>query len=106
MALGLHQKHCMNKPLTILAFILATAFTSCQKEKDDIKVPVLPPPALDDKATIFLKDIVESGLPSPYFHFNYNDSGYVTNVSFADGFFDYDVNYSSKRVAFMENKKK
>jgi hypothetical protein len=85
--------------------MLTTAFAACKKDKDASQQPPPPPPSFDDRATVFLKDVVESGLPSPYFHFSYNDSGYVTNISFADGFFDYDVNYNNRRVAFMLNKK-
>lgn len=91
----------MNRPLTILLLGFTLAVTACKKER--VPVPA-PPPAGDDRSAVLLKDIVEVSLPSPYFHFSYNDSGYVKEIGFADGFFYYDVFYESKRVSLLQNR--
>jgi hypothetical protein len=48
-----------------------------------------------------LKDVTIDHLPSPYFHFVYNDSGYVTSLDFASGLFKYELAYEHNRVTKM-----
>lgn len=91
----------MRRILTILFLIFSAIFSACKKETAIIPSTV---PTRDDRVSILLKDVVEDKLPSPYFHFNYNDPGYVTDVSFADGLVHYDVGYENKRVAFLKNR--
>ena len=90
--------------LTILILLSLTFMASCNKDKDIVDppapVPVIP---LDDKRDVLLKDVVEQGLPSPYFHFEY-EAGYVKEIGFASNFFQYDVKYANKRVSKMTNR--
>ncbi len=90
----------MNRLFNLIALAGLLMITACEKDMDTApSSPVLP----DDKRTILLKDVVEQGMPSPYFHFDY-DSGYASHISFASGFFQYDVKYNDKRVASMTNR--
>src|SRR6478609_9650420 len=79
--------------------IVATVLFSCKKEKE-MPVPVeMPSPV----ATVLLKDIVESSLPSPYYHFEYDTEGKVTFVSFASDFTRYNVMYRQNKISEMRN---
>lgn len=56
--------------IPLVAILLITAI-SCKKDCN-----TLPPPApgsLDDARTVLLKDVVLERLPSPYFHFIYDN---------------------------------
>ncbi|MDB5251634.1 MAG: hypothetical protein JWP27_803 [Flaviaesturariibacter sp.] len=88
----------------LAAILVTTSLSACKKD------PVAPPPGptpiqapADDRRSVRLKDIVEHGLPSPLFHFTYNDSGYVTRINYAQDFLIYDVAYESKRVSSLFN---
>jgi hypothetical protein len=75
--------------------ILAAAITcimACHKGGN----PVTDIPEPPDRQLILVKDIVISNLPSPYYHFEYSDSGKISLASFAADFlitkFDYNKN--------------
>lgn len=55
-------------------------------------------------STIRLKDINWPHLPSPFYHFEYNDSGYITLASFSSGLGIYDVTYAGEKILKMEDK--
>jgi hypothetical protein len=46
-----------------------------------------------------LKDIIYPHLPSPYYHFEYDDQGKLKLASFASDFFRYDVKYLIKGLS-------
>ena len=78
----------------IMILIVATFF-SCRKET----TPVTNPPIQDSQ--VFLKDIVVSRLPSPYYHFEYDLTGKISLVSYASGLISYNVLYTNNRITEM-----
>jgi len=84
--------------LSIAFFILAAL--SCHKDPAPQPNPSPNHPA--DVAAVRLKDINEPHLPSPFYHFEYNDSGYITNASFSSGLGIYDLVYANKRLFQMK----
>lgn len=74
---------------------------SCSKKVEEPLPPPAPAPPATDKSFIQLKDVIIDHLPSPYFHFIYNDSGYVTSLDFASGLFKYELAYTDNRVTKM-----
>jgi hypothetical protein len=85
----------------LLVLIATVVLFSCRKEKSTTinpsQPPVIPP------ATIFLKDIVLSSLPSPYYHFEYSPDGKVFFVSFASELTRYNIVYEGNRITEMRN---
>ena len=82
---------------------LATAFfifTALSCHKDPAPKPKPDHPA--DIAAVRLKDINEPRLPSTFYHFEYNDSGYITNAGFSSGLGIYDLVYIDKRLFQMK----
>lgn len=61
------------------------------------------PTAPDRQPVIQLKEIVASGFPSPYYHFEYDSAGRIRTVSFASGLTSYDVVYEGGRIVEMKN---
>ena len=89
------------KKVIILPAILLTVFIGCRKnESIPAPQPSLPP---DDARTVLLKEVVAQSLPSPYFHFMYDDQRYVKQINFASGFAIYNLEYENKRVKKMTN---
>ena len=66
---------------------MATITIACHK--DPINQPEPPIVATGLK----VKDIIEKNLPSPYYHFEYNDTGNITIAGFQSGLRTYDVEY-------------
>lgn len=63
-------------------------------------------PGLTDRptpATVLLKDVVVDRLPSPFYHFDYDDAGAITGVSFASGLTNYQVSYLGSRIRELQN---
>jgi hypothetical protein len=87
------------KPLLLLLFVLSVL--SCRKDKNNGGSSTPPPPPPPAPA-VFLKEIVVSNLPSPYYHFDFTGNK-VSFVSFASGFGMYDVIYSNNRISEMKN---
>lgn len=91
----------------LIAFFIFAA-TSCHKDPAQPAPnhdPGPPAPNSDhpaDIAAVRLKDINEPHLPSPFYHFEYNDSGYITNSSFSSGLGNYDLDYSNRRLFRMK----
>jgi hypothetical protein len=80
---------------TLIAMIAVAGLSACGS---DAGITNPPPPA-----SLLLKDIVISRLPSPYYHFDYDGQGKVSSVSFASGLTKYDVTYASGRISQMQN---
>jgi hypothetical protein len=74
---------------------------SCKK---DDKEPDTPPEPPVDKPAVKLKEMNVRNLPTPYYRFEYNNTGFITHVSFGSGFGMYDVFYDGTRILRMENK--
>lgn len=88
------------KRLLFAFTVIAMATASCNKT-DHVLEPTSPQPELDDARTILLKNIEAEHLPSPYFHFEYDELHYVKKISFASDLYVYDVKYENKRVKKM-----
>ena len=58
-----------------------------------------PPPKTN---VVRLKDINWPHLPSPFYHFEYNDAGYITNASFSSDLGTYALVYADKKLLRME----
>jgi hypothetical protein len=59
-----------------------------------------PPPA---PAKVLLRDVLVDGLPSPFYHFDYDVAGTITAVSYASGLTSYDVIYAGGRIKELQN---
>lgn len=81
----------------LLLFIAAATLFSCKKENPTTDPPPLPPP------TVLIKDIIISHLPSPFYHFEYNEAGKVIFVSYASDLFMYDVTYNGDKINELRN---
>ena len=81
--------------------IVVTVSVSCKKETGTIDASLPPQPAPAQR--VLLKDLIVTGLPSPYYHFEYDDTGKVSSVSFASGFTTYNVIYNGSRIAELRN---
>jgi hypothetical protein len=90
---------------TLVLLIVTTVLFSCQKEKGSLPSTTTPPsnpPSDPPVATsVMLKEIVIPNLPSPYYHFDYDQSGKVSFVSFASSLRKYDVNYEQGKIGSM-----
>ncbi|HEX6191205.1 MAG TPA: hypothetical protein VFZ42_02525 [Chitinophagaceae bacterium] len=81
--------------------LLLTIFYSCKK--DTLPSPPPPPAPPADTQKILLRDMVIRSLPSPYYHFEYNDSNYITHVDFSSGTRLYDFSYNGRLVKEIKN---
>jgi len=82
----------------LLASIMLAAL-SCRRGNEPKPVP---PPASD---VIRLKDVNIAHLPSPYYHFVYDNAGLITAASFSDSLAFYDVSYNAdKKISRMQDK--
>ena len=88
------------KNSTILIMILFVMITSCHKKYDVPQVPDTP----SDARNILLKNVNIERLPSPYFTFQYDNSGFITDIDFASGFISWKVQYKNNRVIRMIDK--
>jgi len=82
--------------IIILAGLCVVA--SCNKKNDILQGPQ--PPVTDAK-TILLKEINIERLPSPFFQFVYDNSGFVTQIGFASQLNSWQVQYKNNRVIRM-----
>ncbi|QEC66766.1 hypothetical protein FRZ67_05400 [Panacibacter ginsenosidivorans] len=86
---------------TILSITLClTLFAACKKEKTQEPSPGDPPV---DVHTILLKDMIVKNLPSPYYHFEYDNSSFITHVNVQSGYEIYDLLYSNGRISQMND---
>ena len=92
----------MKKIVSLLAFITTIVLMSCNKHTADVLAT--PSAARDtDTALVRLTRVDIANLPSPYYHFTYNDSGYATAIDFGSGFFQYQLQYENRRLKKMTN---
>src|SRR5215510_2605110 len=86
----------------LIPLIAGTILIACTKHRDhNQQPPTWPdPPA---PSSVLLRDLVASSLPSPYYHFEYDNSGKVTFTSFASDLFRYNVTYTNGRISEMRN---
>ncbi len=82
----------------LLLVTLVIILLSCHKEPMNH-----PDPPPGKAAPVKLKDINIRYLPSPYYHFEYNDTGNITLANFSSGLRNYNVSYSGKNIVSMEN---
>ena len=76
--------------LPIIAIIAAT-LAACSSDR--ISAPPPPPPS-----GVLLKDVEYTRLPSPYYHFVYDDAGKISSASFASGLATYSLHYQGDRI--------
>ena len=81
--------------LPVAMFVLV--FSACRKQ-----YPYPPPPSAAARK-ILLKDITIPGLPSPFYHFEYNPDSTVSKVAFDDDLATYTVLYTNNKIAEMRN---
>jgi len=77
--------------------ILVLFLFSCKKNHTS------PVPPLGSPPKILLKDLILPGLPSPYYHFEYNTDSLVTKAEFDSGLTSYDVLYNGGKISEMRN---
>ena len=87
----------MKKQLLTASLIGTTITIACHKD------PVTQPQSPDVTTELKVKDITEKNLPSPYYHFEYDDSGNITIAGFQSNLRRYDVNYNGNEIESMEN---
>jgi hypothetical protein len=85
----------------MLIFLLSLTLVCCEKKTAFDKSESVT--KFDDARTVLLKDINSHPLPTPYFHFEYDELHYAKRISFASDLFIYDVEYKDKRVIKMTN---
>jgi hypothetical protein len=84
----------------LVILMLSLVLICCKKE--ETQAPSQDPPS-GPAAGILLKDIVIPHLPSPYYHFEYNTDGIPSAVSFASGFYTYNILYSGNKILEMKS---
>ena len=86
-------------PFTRYIFIIVfeVILISCHKNSLEHPMPV----PIGERPIVKLKDMIEQGLPSPYYHFEYNDTGYISRVAFASDLSSYDLSYYDGKVDLM-----
>src|SRR6476620_4338335 len=91
-----HKVWAMRMKFILAVLLLAISF-SCKKLHTDY--PPLPTPNFVD---LKLKDIVIQNLPSPYYHFEYDNDGRISKFDFATGWF-YGMTYSGNNITLMKD---
>lgn len=86
---------------TLLLLISGFILTSCRKEATQQPLPLPGEPI--DIHTILLKDMIVKNLPSPYYHFEYDDSGFINSATWQSGFNVYNLSYTKGRISQMQN---
>lgn len=86
----------------VLALLLAGCGDSMTTDPGTPGGPGNPPPP-PPPAPVLLKDIAIPRLPSPYYHFEYDATGRVSNASFASGLTMYQVVYQGDRISQLVN---
>lgn len=87
------------RPGYLLAAIAIVIAFSCNKKKDKTELPV--PPSAPDP--VLLKDITVPNLPSPHYHFEYDNTGKMSFASHASGFRMYNIFHDGNILSEMRN---
>jgi hypothetical protein len=77
--------------------LVALAMAACS---GDTRITVPPPPP---PGTVLLKDVIASNLPSPFYHFEYDEFGKIIRASYASDLYVYDLTYRGDRLSEMRN---
>lgn len=81
----------------IILLLFVAVLASCDKD-DTAPVPPPPPPPIS-----LLKDVVLQALPSPYYHFEYDQQKRYAQVSHKSGLSLYEVTYENNLLKKMKN---
>lgn len=92
----IHRK-AIRATLTLLV-TLVMATTACSGDAGPTAVVPVPP-----LPSVPLKDIEIANLPSPFYHFEYDQTGRPIVASFASGLTMYNLIYAGGRLAEMQN---
>src|SRR5688572_14232895 len=89
----------------ILTFIISacTLLHACKKDTDQPNPPQHDPPYEYYTRNVKVKDVNVEHLPSPFFHFEYDPFGLAKRISFASGFYIYDLKYDNRKLLKMTN---
>ncbi|MGN6418647.1 MAG: hypothetical protein ACTHMC_14225 [Pseudobacter sp.] len=79
--------------------LIALGVLACKKNRNNN----FPDPPPDTPQPVLLKDFTVNNLPSPYYHFKYNEKNEVSFASFGSGLLMYDVLYSNGKIAEMRS---
>ena len=79
----------------MLSAIVLLAVACSKKDHGVITRPTIP---ATDQQTVRLKEMVVQNEPTPHFAFTYNDSAYVSTISFAANLFTYRYFYKDRRI--------
>ena len=83
------------KQFWLISFIVT--IVACHKENGNTSGQ----PPVSNK--LKLKDVNERNLPSPYYHFEYDDSGNISHADYSAGLRKYKVNYEGANIVSLEN---
>ena len=84
------------KATHLLLLILITLMISCHKEPSNQPTP-------PETTSLKLKDLNARNLPSPFYHFEYDDSGKIKLAEYSSGLRIYNVSYNGSHIESMEN---
>ena len=87
----------MKRQLLMGSIIIAAIAVACNKGPVSQPEPPIAAPVLK------VKDINERNLPSPFYHFEYDDSGKIVLAEYSSSLRIYDVNYNGSHIESMEN---
>jgi hypothetical protein len=99
---GIEKLFSLKQSRTLKKAILAGSIAclmACHKEQNPVTVTPEPPAA----HLLLVKDIVISNLPSPYYHFEYADSGKISRASFAGDFLITNLDYNKNLLIRSHN---
>ncbi|AXY73120.1 hypothetical protein D3H65_03650 [Paraflavitalea soli] len=85
-----------------LVFLILSTLACRKGDCPDTPPPPKPGP---DIPAVRLVDMNVSRLPAPYYHFTYNDSGYITQLNHSSGLIFYDFTYANKKILKIEANK-
>ncbi len=87
----------MKIQLVTVTLILGIIAPACHKDPVN---PAEPPSA----APLKVKDITEKNLPSPYYHFEYDNSGKIILLNYQSGLRNFEIKYNGENIVSMENR--
>ena len=79
--------------LPVFTALIAATLAACSSDRISAPPPPPPPPA-----RVLLKDVVYTLLPSPFYHFEYDNAGKISSASFASGLATYSPHYQGDRI--------
>ena len=85
---------------SVLLSVIISVILAPSCNKDDNVIPQPPPPT---PPAVLLKEIIVPNLPSPYYHFEYTDSGVIDKALYARGLRTYDVIYEGNKITEMKS---